>query len=638
MLIKLKNNTIKKILMLIFLSFLLISCGENEVEDQTLLDKQDFFIETQNISSFSGSYEIKKIWKIKSSQDIILSSKASGRVWEILSKFWDNVYTWEKLINLNDNISNYGLNLEKTNLSVESSNLNYDQNKIILDKQVSDAEIALSRQEKDHNILEKKLKEDINLAKINLDNSLSSNNSSNSLISKAELDYNNLLNSNIEKIKSFEESSKNYYLVMNNSLIDIIDFSDWMLGVTKLNKDRNDSFEDYLWVKDINLLRSTEYELLDLINFKKEEFDSINVNNLNVDNLDTFFKVWEKGYPKLVIFLDNLEKLLDNSIENFNFTRAQIDSYKSQINLYQSNIQSQYNLFLNFKSNLREFLNTYKLWEEVLKRSLELSTSSNRTTYNKILLDSEKSLNDSLLSIKTARLNLENAIKTRDVTLKQLKNSINVAKNSRSLALKEQSKLFIFSPINWVVSDILVDVWEDVSPWTPLIKLSWVGKNEIEVWFSFSEFNFIKPWDEVRIDYLWNILTWSISSISKIADENLNYKAKISINSPINISWNIVDVFIPINLDKKLIPLENLKVKQNKIWEIDILLNNSEFGLWEDIMSIEKVLVNFWEFYWDNVEIISCVDLDDESCYNLEIITSDISKFDENKFNIKIKN
>lgn len=638
MLIKLKNNTIKKILMLIFLSFLLISCGENEVEDQTLLDKQDFFIETQNISSFSGSYEIKKIWKIKSSQDIILSSKASGRVWEILSKFWDNVYTWEKLINLNDNISNYGLNLEKTNLSVESSNLNYDQNKIILDKQVSDAEIALSRQEKDHNILEKKLKEDINLAKINLDNSLSSNNSSNSLISKAELDYNNLLNSNIEKIKSFEESSKNYYLVMNNSLIDIIDFSDWMLGVTKLNKDRNDSFEDYLWVKDINLLRSTEYELLDLINFKKEEFDSINVNNLNVDNLDTFFKVWEKGYPKLVIFLDNLEKLLDNSIENFNFTRAQIDSYKSQINLYQSNIQSQYNLFLNFKSNLREFLNTYKLWEEVLKRSLELSTSSNRTTYNKILLDSEKSLNDSLLSIKTAKLNLENAIKTRDVTLKQLKNSINVAKNSRSLALKEQSKLFIFSPINWVVSDILVDVWEDVSPWTPLIKLSWVGKNEIEVWFSFSEFNFIKPWDEVRIDYLWNILTWSISSISKIADENLNYKAKISINSPINISWNIVDVFIPINLDKKLIPLENLKVKQNKIWEIDILLNNSEFGLWEDIMSIEKVLVNFWEFYWDNVEIISCVDLDDESCYNLEIITSDISKFDENKFNIKIKN
>jgi hypothetical protein len=51
--------------------------------------------------------------------------------------------------------------------------LNLEQNKIILEKQVSDFEIALSRQEKDHKILGKKLKEDLSLAKINLDNSLS---------------------------------------------------------------------------------------------------------------------------------------------------------------------------------------------------------------------------------------------------------------------------------------------------------------------------------------------------------------------------------------------------------------------------------------------------------------------------------
>jgi multidrug resistance efflux pump len=628
----------KKILILIALAFLLCSCYGEKLENKTEIEKQDFFIETQTISSFSWSYEIKKTWKIKSNQDILLVSKASGRVQSISTNFWANVYVWNNLINLDDNVSNYGLNLEKNNLSIENSKLNYEQNKISLDKQVSDSKIALSRQEQDYEILKERLKEDISLAKINLDNSLSSNNSLKSFTSKAELDYNNLLNSNLEKIKSFEESSRNDYLVIKNILVDIIDFSDWILGVTTLNKNRNDSFEKYLWVKDTRLLRNTKNDLLELIYLKKDKFDPVEGDDLDISNLDTFFNIWAESYPEAIAFLNNLEKVLDNSIENISFSRTSIDSYKSQINTYQSTLQSKYSSFLSFKSSAREFLNTYKSSEEVLKRSLELSASSAKVNYNKILLDSKKSLNNSSLSLQVANLNLENAIKTRVVRLKQFKNSIEVAKNSKSLAAKEYSKLFIYSPIRWVVSDILIDVWQDVSPWTPLIKISGVGKNEIEVWFSFSEIDFIKPAMDVRVDYLWNSLTWYVSSLSKVADENLNYKAIININGKINISWNIVDVFIPINLDKKLIPLGNLKVKQGKLWEISVLGPYSTSELWEEIPTIEKIEVIFWKFYWENVEIVWCVDLDTKSCDDLEIITSDTSKFDLNKFNIKIKN
>jgi len=487
------NNKNIYILLLIF-TFILSSCGDKNLEEKVLIKKQDFFIETKSLSSFSWVYEIKKTWKIKPTQDIVLSSKASGRVWSILSSFWKEVYVWQNLINLRDSVSNYGLNLQKTWLSLESSRLNYDQNKINLDKQVSDFEIALSRQEKDYEVLEKKLKQDIELAKINLDNSLSSDASEVWFVSKAELDYNNLLNSNKEKIKSFESSSKNDYLSVKNTLTDLIDFSDWILWVTSINKNRNDSFEDYLWLKDRTLLKNTEEELLRLINFKAKEFDLVSLENLNVENLDVLFSVLEKTYPKSIDFLDNLEKVLDNSIENLYFTRTEIDSYKSRINLYQTELQSKYNAFLNFKSTIREFLNTYKSNEELLKRNLELSADSARVNYNKIILESDKSLNSSLLSLKSAKLNLENAKKTREVTLKQLENSINVSKNSRSLANNEYSKLFMSSPINWVVTEVLVDVWEDVSPWTPLIKLSWLWKNEIEIWFSFSEVDFIKPW------------------------------------------------------------------------------------------------------------------------------------------------
>ncbi len=630
---------IKKILAFLFLSLLVISCSSKEEKNKKpeSLKKQDFFVETKKLSSFSGSYEIKKTWKIKPSQDIILSSKASGRVWNIQVKFWDNIYVWKNLIKLFDNVSNYWLNLEKTNLSLESSILNYEQNKIILDKQVSDFQIALSRQKKDHEILEKKLKQDIKLAKINLDNSLSWNNSWSWFISKAKLDYDNLLNSNQEKIKSFELSSRNNYLSLKNIFVDMIDFSDWLLWVTKLNKDRNNSFENYLWVKNSTFLKNTQNSLLDIIDFKKNKLDSINSQELDINKLEQFFEIWEIWYPKAISFFDDLEKVLDNSIENVYFSRTQIDSYKSTINTYQTQLQNNYNSFLSFKSSLREFLNTYKNNEQALKKTLELSADSSRVNYNKILLDSEKSLNNSLLSLKTSKLNLENAKKTREITLKQLKNSINVAKNSKSLAWKQYSKLFVSSPINGVVSDILVDEWQDVSIWTPLMKISSLWTNEIEIWLNFSEISLIQPWDEVRIDYLWKSLSWSINSISKIADENLNYKAKINIYSKVNISWNIVDVFIPISLDKKLLALSSLKIKKEKVWEINVLWAYSKSKSWEEVASLEKILVKIWDFYNDKVEIVWCVNLEEEICNDLEVITNDISRYDENKFNIKIR-
>jgi outer membrane biogenesis lipoprotein LolB len=49
----------KKILVLLILSFLLFSCGEEERNEEKT-EKQDFFVQTQSLDSFSGSYKIKK--------------------------------------------------------------------------------------------------------------------------------------------------------------------------------------------------------------------------------------------------------------------------------------------------------------------------------------------------------------------------------------------------------------------------------------------------------------------------------------------------------------------------------------------------------------------------------------------------
>jgi len=122
--------------------------------------------------------------------------------------------------------------------------------------------------------------------------------------------------------------------------------------------------------------------------------------------------------------LDDLEKVLDYSIENVYFNRIQIDLLKSQINNYQTNLSSKYNAFLNFKSNTDKFLNTYKDNEISLKKSLEIAEENAQINYEKTILNSSSSLNSLEISLKNAKLNLENAIKSREITLKQLNNYI----------------------------------------------------------------------------------------------------------------------------------------------------------------------------------------------------------------------
>ena len=637
----------KKTLTLILLSFLLFSCWEEEkIEDKK--EKQDFFVKTQKLSKFWGDYKIKKTWKITSSQDIILSSKASGRISNISVKFWDKVSVGKNLISLSDSVANYWLNLQKTNLWIESSKLNYESTKISLNKTVSDLEINLDKVKKDYENLKKTVEQNLKSSLINLEQSKTSSwvlttssiqlDKIKNTIKKSELDYENLKKNNLEQIKSFEITSKNDYLNLKNLFTDIIDFSDNLLWVTDLNKRNNDKFEDYLGRKNSTLLNSTEQDLLKLIEFKKEKFDNLNINEFEINNLENVFNIAGEGYPKIIIFMDNLEKVLDNSIENIYFNRAQIDGYKSQINWHQTNLSWKYNAFLSFKSTVSKFLNTYKNNEDsnleqinLLKKDLELTTQNLKISwdnaqiiFDKTVLSNQNLLNSLETQLKTAKLNLSNAKQNRDITLKQLNNSIKLSQNTKSLASKEYSKLFISSPISWVVSEVLVDLWQDVNSGTPLVKLSSLWKNEIEIGLSFWEIYFINIWDKVEINYLWKKLKWNISAISKIADKNLNYKAKISINSKVNISGNIVEVLIPVKLNKKLISLKNIKVKSDWIWEINVLENDK----------IKKISVKFWKFYWESVEILWCKDLKNKECNKLNIITNDVSNFDKDKFKV----
>ncbi|MDD3646083.1 MAG: efflux RND transporter periplasmic adaptor subunit [Candidatus Gracilibacteria bacterium] len=623
----------KKIFLSLFLVTLLVSCSGDSMEDvgNNTSEKQDFFIETKKLSDFLGSFQIKKSGKINPTQDITISSNANGRVGNIFVKEGDRVYVGSNLISMQDTVANYALNLDKARLSVESVEINYEQTKINLDKAVADTKLNLEKLQKDYEILQKTIEENIASAKINLDNSITNSNSSlfgtNSGASKAELDYNNLIKSNQEQIRSFETSVHKDYLNLKNLFSDIINFSDRLLGVTELNKNQNDSFENYLGAKNTALKNELENELLKLISFKKEKFDSIESNGFDIDKLDYILGVGEEGYKLTILFLDKLEDLFDYSVESTELTSSDISTYKITVNTYQTTLQGNYSAFLTFKASVDSFLSTYKNTEDALKKQLDINEENAQITYNKVLLDSQNQLNSMESAIKNAQINYDNSIKTRDITLQNLENQISIAKNTRSLAQNEYSKLSITSPIVGVVSDIMVDKGQEVNIGMPLIKISSLGDSEINIAVGYNQLDYFKVGKKVIVKYLGNNLEGIISSVSPNADNNLNYKVQILVKSDVKLAGNIVDVYLDVELGKTLLPLGIIKIKSDGLAQINTLSGT--------ILSTQNIY--FGEFYGDKIEIKGCVGLSAEDCNNLDIVINDMSNFDEEKFKLIIK-
>ncbi|MDQ7022491.1 MAG: hypothetical protein Q9M97_03010 [Candidatus Gracilibacteria bacterium] len=367
----------KKLLILLSLSLTFFSCGKAENTEEIENKKESFEIELELFKNFEGTFQIEKTGKISPSQDIILSSKAGGRVSSIEVDFGEEVLFGKRLINLIDNVSNYGLNLEKTSLSLEGAKLNYEANKISLDKIVGDAKNNLEKIEQDYSILEKTILENEKSSQLNLDqsqiygdvitsSSIQLDKIDNS-IKKAELDYKNFLKSNSEQVKAFTITSKNDFINLKNIYSDVINLGDGLLGVTKLNKKKNDSFEDYLGLKDSIHLKLTEEKLLGLIDYKIE-----NLSSVDGKSMQEIYILGEEAYPKVISFLNNLYLVLDNSVENIYFTDVKISGYKTQISSYKTSSSSYYTSFLNTKPSKDKFLNTYKNLEESNFEQIEL--------------------------------------------------------------------------------------------------------------------------------------------------------------------------------------------------------------------------------------------------------------------------
>lgn len=671
----------RKLLSMMMILVVLSWCGQEVVveEKPTVEAKKDFFVTSSKVWEFWKEAKITKTWRLVGSQDITINSQASWKVVNIMVKEWQSVNQWDLLIGLADNLLNYEQSLKSAQNALDTARINYENNKISIEKNIVDAKLNLektendfasakrdieeniSKAEKDLEIAKQDVNANLNKAESDLQETNLNNEESQASknleklrndISKAKLDYENLLKSNQQTIEWFVKNTEIYYNSIKLSLDDIILFSDKILWVTTENEHYNNWYEIFLWAKDPWNKTQAEMQLIDLIELKKE-ITKKNWWTINQDELITRINELESAFKKIDLFLKTFKNVLKDTVGSQELTSATIDWYINWVNWYQASVNSSLTQINTFYVTVSNFMWIYKdqeksaeKWIESLNQQLSilestLTTSSSNaqiwltktqlaweswilaaeTWLTKTKISADITIKSYEIALQNAKNNYNNLLNTKDLTLRTLQNSIDQALIQYETTQKEYQKLFVKAPISGKIAKIFVDKWQDVGMWTPLIQVVNSSQPEISVSFNSNEINYITLNDEVTFEYENNIYTWNVISIWNVADQNLNYTVKVWIKETITRIWDFVKVDFTFKSDKIILPLNYSYIEWNWKWYIFILT-------WENF---ERLPVTFGKTWLDRIEILSEID------ENLEMITSDIKNFDNRKFNIVIQ-
>lgn len=634
----------KKITFLLLPIFILSSCSSVPVENTSTEAKTDFIISTVTFSDLEKNFSIEKSSKIEASSEVTISTETNWRVEKILVKEWDEVVKGQALAYLSDNSLNLDTNYRQTVLNLEQAKISYDSQKLALDKAVEDAETNLEKLKISYENTKKSLEQDLIQAKDNLNNSTISNISwktgldiqrLDNSITKQELEYQTQLKSNQDKIFSYISSLNREVDNLNNLFTNAIETWDQLFFV----KSWGYKPDVYTFIWATNTVKKAEAEryLKEMIDYQKNILSSLKLEK-EADFITYMNKV-DESYTLLKNFLNASLDTVNASLVGLSwFTESQKATYSSTLNGYISSTNWNYSAFVSQRSWILSFLNTYKETEEALLKQLNLAKSdreialksyssnetSSKVSYEKVIINSNDTISNLEIQLKTAESNLQNAIQSREITLKNLENSIKNSSLAVEKATNEISKLTLTAPISWQISNISLTLWQTYNAWVEGMKIISTSKRELDVYVSSEDLEKINIWDKVKITYRWEEFEWEIFSKSNVANETLNYKVKVSLNKEINLVWWVANVTFSVKTKYPLLPVNSVTVLHSedskKIWEIKVLKN----------AKIEALKVELWEVFWKNIEIKT------ELEENLQIILSDVTNFNEEKFELKV--
>jgi len=620
-----------KKMLFIFLIFMLFSCWKaQKIENNNILKEDENNYKTKLISNFSKDLFLEKSWVKKSKETIFITSNSYWTVWSIKFNEWDLIKEWEIFTKLKDNIKNYWINIEKSNNWIEKLELQYDSTKLSYEKQINSLNNKIVNLKANlDNIIKNKDKniEDINNNLDNLDLNKKDNKSNlellkiKNLLEEANLNLENQKKSNLQELNTIQKSLEWYYDTLNMWKYDMAQYIDDKLGVKNKNIDKK--YKDYLWIKSTIFKTKVKNNFLNNILKNKLEIEK---KDFTDEEIKKYIKLLEENYIYQKDFLNEFEKLVrENSIININFKQEEVDNIVEKINYFQWKLERWNKDFIEFKNKALKFLDTYKKSievvlkkidnikkeEKILKNNIESNDKKWNISKDKININFEKNKKEIENNLKVLENNLSTLKKDKDLKLKTILNSIDSWKITKKEAILEYNKLNIKSPINWIIKNIFVNKWQQVSPWTKIFTVINNWKSQIKIYFNKEELKYLKKLMKVFIDYNWKKIDAKLLSFSDIADNNLKYSWIVVFKKDDLNFGEILKIKIPIKENIKLIPIDLVRLtSENWIWKINILdkKNNSKL-----------IKVKIWKIIDNKIEILECIDKSID-CNNLNLI------------------
>ncbi len=584
----------KKLIIFLFFTLFLFSCEKEKVEET----KKYFW--TWTVFSWSIDNFNTHVWYLQWQNTTNLSTKVWWKVTNIFVKEGDYVNAWDLLLTLDSMEAKVWYNTSSTIVSTLSDMKNttssmYDEQIKSMEQKLNQAwiwkEWVYTWLSDVKSVSEAQLetaKTSLETAKVNLENT------------QIILDT---------KEKNIYTNSKN--AIVSSVILDtnIINFVDELLWVTSSNKDKNDSFEDYLSIENKQKLNEAETSFLksyDLYKKYKELYNT-QIENKNPSNevLIEALNSWEILAENLKTLLNLTYDVLDNSVDNIYFSRQTIDLYKQNVTNFWAQIESslitvswEYFLWLKWsKQSLTDFQNEKKLQLEILKKQVELAEKS----YNQYKLTSDSKIRETETQTKIVDSQFQEMISTIESLKKQKQAGLEQIdlKISEALWQKESSSVMIDSweirsPISWVITIKAVEIWQVVWWWMPLLVVA--DDQNLKLDISVSE------------EVLWNISLWQ-DVLLEVDWFDKQVKSKVSMIYPSKdlITKNTKIEIAFENKDKLKIG-SYTKVYLSNIINFDSILIPNNSIVSKFMIPWVYILNNEWKVEFKNIEIIKSND------------------------------
>ncbi len=598
----------------------------------------------EKVLTWSVEDTISAVWTVELVDEQSLKFNKQWTIVRVNVKEWDKVKKWDVIAELDNKEQNY--KIQQSQISLDNAKIKLKQlydsvdNSQLLSslKSIEDTKNNISIANKQLESLKKEQinslneiennqitsEKDLEASNISLNNALKDLEITKSSQSGSFSDTTVNINSSI--VKS-EESIKNYITDIEKNLEE----TDYLFWITEANKDKNNSFEDYLSADDVSF-RSNAKDLYianntALVNLK------VKIDKHTYWKLDELIIIYNDLIAinkNLYSMSDNTYSALENSIENVYFTSTTISTKKATFNSFKSTSNSDILSINTILSSLETLTDT-----DLLAKTNEYSITKKEENISSLKLSIEKKEND-LMSLKN---NYDQTKTSYDIKLESQQNSINILNktlevNNESLkelqdwpttenVLQAQNNISqaeisleeareglkdydLTAPFAWVIKTLNMKVGDNLTTDNDRsIYIENPDLIEIKIMLDQVDVVKVKVWDKARItfdSYSDTPVTWELTYINTTPTSTswvVSYEVKLVVSdktfSKKILSWMTADIQIVVKQNPNAILISTSAIKTES-WSSYVDVKTSSWT--------EKRIIKTWLISWEKTEVI----------------------------------